>query len=101
LIQEVVCSLAAFGRAAYMQCCVATTRNKRSSNNGSQILALSRSQATRDTVFATAHSNPAKAGRFPRPVNIGEATLGFVESEIDEWAEQRIAERDGLANQVA
>ena len=38
--------------------------------------------------------NLAKAGRFPAPVNIGDATIGFVESEIDAWAADRVAARD-------
>jgi prophage regulatory protein len=34
------------------------------------------------------------AGKFPRPIRLGEATVGFVESEIDEWIAGRIRERD-------
>ena len=34
---------------------------------------------------------------FPRPVRIGDNSVGFVESEIDAWIAARIAERDGLA----
>ena len=36
-------------------------------------------------------------GLFPRKVYIGEATVGFVEDEIDEYLEDKIAERDGEA----
>lgn len=39
-------------------------------------------------------------GEFPRPVRLGTddraKAVGWIESEIDEWIEQRIAERDGL-----
>ena len=35
------------------------------------------------------------AGRFPRPVKIGPRAVAWVESEIDDWLHQRIAERDG------
>lgn len=31
-------------------------------------------------------------GRFPKPVKIGSRSIAFVESEIDEWIDQRIAE---------
>lgn len=32
--------------------------------------------------------------RFPASVKIGSRSVAFVESEIDEWISQRIAERD-------
>ncbi len=31
-------------------------------------------------------------GKFPTSVKIGSRTIAFVESEIDEWVNQRIAE---------
>jgi prophage regulatory protein len=34
-------------------------------------------------------------GKFPRPIKIGDRAVGFVESELDELIEQRIAVRDG------
>ncbi|MDS1617169.1 AlpA family transcriptional regulator [Escherichia coli] len=36
-------------------------------------------------------------GRFPEPVKIGSRAIAFVESEIDEWINQRIAESRGAA----
>ncbi|ENS4778516.1 helix-turn-helix transcriptional regulator [Klebsiella pneumoniae] len=33
--------------------------------------------------------------RFPSPVKIGTRAIAFVESEIDEWVNQRIAESRG------
>lgn len=33
------------------------------------------------------------AGTFPKPVKLGENRIAFVESEIDEWIEARMAER--------
>ncbi|NND82508.1 MAG: AlpA family phage regulatory protein [Gammaproteobacteria bacterium] len=33
-----------------------------------------------------------KAGTFPQPIKLGERSIGFVESEIEEWIEERIAE---------
>ncbi|HFZ8993825.1 TPA: helix-turn-helix transcriptional regulator [Citrobacter freundii] len=35
-----------------------------------------------------------KEERFPPPVKIGSRAIAFVESEVDAWIEQRIAERD-------
>jgi len=34
-----------------------------------------------------------KDGRFPKPVKITKRTSAWIESEIDEWIERRIAER--------
>ncbi|ELS7774483.1 AlpA family transcriptional regulator [Escherichia coli] len=36
-------------------------------------------------------------GRFPKPVKVGSRSIAFVESEIDEWINQRIAESRGTA----
>jgi prophage regulatory protein len=36
-------------------------------------------------------------GLFPKPVQIGLRKIAWVESEIDEWIRQRIANRDGEA----
>ena len=35
-----------------------------------------------------------RAKRFPPPINLGGQTIAWVESEIDAWLDQRIAERD-------
>ncbi|EEQ4616030.1 TPA: helix-turn-helix transcriptional regulator [Escherichia coli] len=35
--------------------------------------------------------------RFPKPVKVGSRSIAFVESEIDEWINQRIAESRGTA----
>ncbi|MBW5852518.1 helix-turn-helix transcriptional regulator [Yersinia enterocolitica] len=36
-------------------------------------------------------------GRFPSSIKIGSRSIAFVESEIDEWINQRIAESRGTA----
>jgi predicted DNA-binding transcriptional regulator AlpA len=36
------------------------------------------------------------AGKFPKPIHLGAATVGFLESEIDEWITARIRERDSV-----
>ena len=35
-----------------------------------------------------------KQGKFPRSVKIGEASIGLIETEIDDWIESLIQERD-------
>jgi prophage regulatory protein len=35
--------------------------------------------------------------KFPMAVRIGEARVAFLESEIDAWIDERIAERDAVA----
>jgi len=37
-----------------------------------------------------------KENRFPQSVKIGSRAIAFVESEVDEWINQRIEERDTL-----
>jgi prophage regulatory protein len=38
-----------------------------------------------------------KEDRFPAPVSLGEATRGFIETEVDNWIAERIRERDAAA----
>ena len=38
------------------------------------------------------------ADRFPRPVKTGLRSVAWVESEIEHWQRQRIAERDSAKN---
>lgn len=35
-----------------------------------------------------------KAGKFPRPVPLGEKAVGWIEAEIEAWIEARVAERE-------
>jgi prophage regulatory protein len=35
-----------------------------------------------------------KARKFPAPIKVGQNRIGWVESEIDEWLNAKIAERD-------
>ena len=41
------------------------------------------------------------AGRFPQAVRLGTRCVGFIESEIEEWLRERMAERPGGAGIVA
>jgi prophage regulatory protein len=34
------------------------------------------------------------AGKFPQSISLGEQSVGFIESEIDGWINDRIQERD-------
>ena len=33
-------------------------------------------------------------GDFPKPINLGPRAVGWIESEIEEWLIDRIAQRD-------
>lgn len=36
-------------------------------------------------------------GKFPKPVKIGSRKNAWLESEIDQWIMDRVAQRDGVA----
>jgi len=56
---------------------------------------LSRAGVSRSYVY-----DAVKKGEFPKPVKVTERTSAWVESEVQEWIDQRIAERDtGLDSQ--
>lgn len=38
-----------------------------------------------------------KAGTFPRPVPLNDKSVGWIESEIDDWILSRVAARDAQA----
>lgn len=35
-----------------------------------------------------------KEGTFPKPVPLGERAVGWIEEEIDQWIDSRVAARD-------
>ena len=42
-----------------------------------------------------------RAGSFPAPIRLGQHAVAWVSTEVDQWLEARIAERDaGLAGRV-
>ena len=41
------------------------------------------------------------AGRFPQPVRLGTRCVGWIESEVEAWLRERMAERRGGAEIVA
>lgn len=36
-------------------------------------------------------------GEFPKPIQLSERAVGWLESDIAEWQKARIAQRDGVA----
>jgi prophage regulatory protein len=40
-----------------------------------------------------------KEGRFPRPVSLGGRAVGWIESELRRWAEDRITEARPMSSQ--
>ena len=51
---------------------------------------LARTGLSRSTVYVR-----IEQGRFPRPVALGGRAVGWIESEIDAWLRDRIAESRG------
>lgn len=42
-----------------------------------------------------------RAGLFPKPVQLGNQTVGWIEAEIDDWITARIKERDNPSPQTS
>lgn len=58
-------------------------------------LILSINDVTRLTSISRTMVNRYRAeGRFPRAVTLGEKRIGFLRSEVVEWIEARVRERD-------
>jgi prophage regulatory protein len=38
-----------------------------------------------------------KIGKFVKPIHLGTGRIAFVETEIDAWIKERVAERDAAA----
>ncbi len=49
---------------------------------------LERTGLSRSTIYVR-----LEQGLFPRPVSLGARAVGWIESEVDEWIAERIAER--------
>jgi len=48
----------------------------------------------RTSLSRTSINRHREKGNFPEPVRVSEDRIAFVESEIEEWIAQRIAERN-------
>ncbi len=59
---------------------------------------LSKKETKRLTLYSDAHrARLEKAGQFPKRVRLGAgryARVGYVETEVLEWMEKRVADRD-------
>ena len=44
----------------------------------------------------TALYSKIQQGKFPKPVKLSPKSVGWLESELDQWIEARICERDSL-----
>ncbi len=49
---------------------------------------MERTGLSRSTIYVR-----VAEGRFPKPVPLGARSVGWIESELDEWFSDRIAER--------
>lgn len=56
---------------------------------------LTKKEVRRKVCYSPQHIARLEAqGQFPRRVRLGQNRVGWVETEIDEWIEARILERD-------
>lgn len=61
-------------------------------------LILSLNDVTKLTSISRTMVNRYRAaGRFPRAIHLGEKRIGFLHSEVMEWIEARIRDRDTRA----
>lgn len=55
---------------------------------------LSKKQLKEKVVYSIQHiTRLEQAGRFPKRVRLGENRVAWLESEVDEWIQQRLNER--------
>jgi prophage regulatory protein len=56
---------------------------------------LSKKQLREAVLYSPQHIDRLeKAGKFPKRIQLGPNRVGWIESEVDEWLSQRIANRD-------
>lgn len=48
-----------------------------------------RTGLSRSTIYQKLNQSPSK---FPQPISLGKRAIGFVESEINDWIQDRISE---------
>jgi prophage regulatory protein len=60
-----------------------------------KLLSFADLRAVKGISFSRAHIyRMIDKGTFPKSIQTGEKSVAFVEEEIDQWIEQKIAERD-------
>jgi len=47
----------------------------------------------------TALYDKIQNGKFPKPIKLGPKSVGWLESELDQWIAARVSERDGLGGE--
>lgn len=56
---------------------------------------LSKKQTKERVLYSYAHTARMEAeGRFPKRIRLGQGRVAYVESEIEDWVQARIKERD-------
>ena len=56
---------------------------------------LSKKQVTALVLYSGAHiARLEEAAKFPKRVNLGQCRVGWVEAEVLDWMQARVAERD-------
>ena len=60
-----------------------------------KLLGIDELRLTKGILYSKPHLwRLIKAGKFPRPIRLGENRIAFVEDEIDAWLKRKVAERD-------
>lgn len=60
---------------------------------------LSKRQVREMVLYSPQHiARLEAAGQFPKRVRLGQSRVGWVETEVEDWLKQRIAERDALGS---
>ena len=56
---------------------------------------LSKTAVREKVLYSPAHIARLEAvGQFPKRVRLGQGRVGWVEDEVEDWLQQRIAQRD-------
>ena len=60
-----------------------------------RLLGIDELKSVKGVVYSKAHLwRLIRAGKFPKPIRLGENRIAFPEHEIDAWVESKVAERD-------
>jgi len=71
---------------------IMAARNQAATNGKAELRILRRKQVearvglSRSTIYGA-----VSAGTFPRPINLGPQSVGWIEAEIEQWLRDRIA----------
>ena len=66
---------------------------------------IKKTGVSRSGIYGKLSHNPSKPTlhdpTFPKPVQLGPRSMGFIESEVDGWLEQRIANRENKLTAIS